>query len=151
MIKVNKDILSLAFPKTSRASESIDEAKKILIQKEEAEKDMTLISRFVETTSKEVIGEIILKNLDLKEASGELAYYLDKKFHNQGLMTAAILVFLNEIQGEFTHINARTLLSNLASQRVLEKIGFKYIKTVSSDFRSQDSTFDTKHFEKILN
>ncbi len=83
---------------------------------------------------KEPIGFIELK-IDENYKDAELSYIFDHDYCNQGYCTEAskelIVVAFNELK--LNNIYADTIEDNKSSIKVLEKLGFKYIKTESKD------------------
>lgn len=78
-----------------------------------------------------IIDDVIVGSIakfEIDEEAG-ITYWIDKKFWNKGIATAALKQFLTI---ELTRpIQAYVAFDNLGSQKVLEKCGFK---KVSSDF-----------------
>ena len=73
-------------------------------------------------TDEIVIGFVVKFLID---GTSEISYSIDKKYWGKGLTTEAVKIFLTE---EKTRpIRARVAFDNIASQRVLEKTGFKRI------------------------
>jgi len=75
----------------------------------------------------EVVGSVSLKNISHMMSYGEIGYGIAEAYQNKGIATAALRMF---IQMAFTASSLRKLLAyvhdkNLASCRVLEKLGFK--------------------------
>lgn len=76
-----------------------------------------------------LIGTISL--FDYKNDSLELGYCLEKNYWNQGIMSEACM---KVIRFAFEDVNVKYLRAkhidqNIASQKVLEKCGFKYVRT----------------------
>lgn len=79
-------------------------------------------------TEKEAIGSIGLHpQTDIMRKNAELGYWLGEPFWGQGIITKAIIRMVNYGFGNFeiNRIYARPFSTNLASQKVLEKAGFK--------------------------
>lgn len=86
--------------------------------------------------SRDIIGLIILKNLDWPLKKGEFAYCISKRFKGNGLMTEAIKAVSNyvfkEMDLEIVQIIAHK--SNLPSVNVAVSANFKWIKTLLNEF-----------------
>ncbi|MEO6304536.1 MAG: GNAT family N-acetyltransferase [Bacteroidia bacterium] len=80
------------------------------------------------TVNDEAIGGIgIHPQTDIQCKNAELGYWLAKPFWGQGIITKAIVQMVDYgfMNFDITRIYARPFGTNTASQRVLEKTGFK--------------------------
>lgn len=73
-----------------------------------------------------VLGSVSLKNISHSMAYAEIGYGIAQDHHRRGLATAAVRLLVTKV---FTETALRKLLAfvhdkNLASRRVLEKLGF---------------------------
>ena len=79
------------------------------------------------------------------ENSYELGYILDKNYWGKGLATKLALMqrdyILNSLKSKAV---ATTHPKNLASQRVLAKCGFEYVKDIFMEFRGERKLFEYK-------
>jgi RimJ/RimL family protein N-acetyltransferase len=76
----------------------------------------------------EAVGSIgIFPQSDIHEKNAEMGYWLAEEFWGQGIMTKAIqeMVVYGFRAFDIVRIFARPFSTNLKSQRVLEKAGFK--------------------------
>jgi len=83
----------------------------------------------VENSSKELIGLIGLYKIDFYSRYAELGYWIWKDYWNKGYATEAVKLML-KYAFEYLNLNkvwARVFETNKASQRVLEKKGFKLV------------------------
>ena len=73
---------------------------------------------------------------DISKNNAELGYWLGEKYWNKGLITKAIKLITEQAFKDFeiNRIFARPFGSNIASQRVLEKSGFKLEARFSNTF-----------------
>lgn len=90
---------------------------------------------------KELVGGIGAHKIDYKERVAEICYWIDKNHQGRGYATAAIKIFCDRyLFGKFRKVRAEVFDNNIASQRVLENVGFHCIekklneKTDSYDF-----------------
>lgn len=76
---------------------------------------------------KEVVGVISLDNVDFEHRHGEIGYWLGKKYRGKGLMVEAGKLVLNFAfkKLKLHRVDAGVFSDNLASQKVLKKLGFK--------------------------
>jgi RimJ/RimL family protein N-acetyltransferase len=75
-----------------------------------------------------VIGMIALMNIDFKNKHAEIGYWLSQKYWGQNIMTNAIFLILaygfEELGLE--RIYAKIMHPNIASAKLLEKVGFTF-------------------------
>lgn len=83
---------------------------------------------------------------DRKNSKAEIGYVLSRKYWNMGLMTEAVKeiikfgfekMFLNRIQ-------ARCIVENFASERVMQKVGMKFEGILREDIFLRGKYWDTK-------
>lgn len=81
-----------------------------------------------------------------QDARAELAYVLARPYWNQGLMTEAARTVLEFgfSQWNLNRIEARCLVENTASSRVMEKIGMKYEGTLRQQMHVKGAFRDLK-------
>lgn len=79
---------------------------------------------------KELVGVISLWSIDYLDKSGELGYFIGSNYLRNGYMTRAIKLVVNYVllNTPLTAVTAYIETSNLPSQKLVEKIGFKKIK-----------------------
>lgn len=58
----------------------------------------------------------------------QIEYDLDDKYHNKGIMTKELTAYLDRIKDKFKTIVAIVKDDNLASMKVLDKVGFTETK-----------------------
>ncbi|HZS28246.1 MAG TPA: GNAT family N-acetyltransferase [Candidatus Angelobacter sp.] len=82
---------------------------------------------FVAADGEGVVGSVSLKNISHSMGYGEIGYGFAESHHGKGIATAAVRLLMEKI---FRETNLRKLLAyvheeNIASCRVLEKLGFQ--------------------------
>ena len=107
----------------------------------------------IEKRTQKMIGLVELYERGLDEQAGllvtkDLGFMLDKNYWHRGLMSEALTVLINYAFDELKQqqIWAGTFPTNEASQKILKKLGFKYIYT--ADFKKISDTigFEEKYF-----
>ena len=83
--------------------------------------------RWFTSVEGQVVGSVSLKNISHSIAYGEIGYGIAESHHGKGIATAAVRLLVEKI---FRETNLRKLLAyvheeNIASCRVLEKVGFQ--------------------------
>ena len=94
---------------------------------ERFEKDEALNFAITLITDKDLIGGIALR-LDPKNENGELGYWIGKPYWNCGYATEAVkavVAYSFEVL-KLNRLHAKCFKRNVASERVLEKIGMRY-------------------------
>ena len=83
---------------------------------------------------------------------GECGYSLSTPFQGKGIMPLALRQFVAELFGRtrLHRIEARTATDNVASQRVLERLGFRREGTLRSYFQLDGAWIDNYLYALIL-
>ena len=101
--------------------------------------------------SKAVVGVIRFNRIDKKWQWGELGYESHPDFWGKGLMTEAVKAVVacgHDFFG-LNRIEAWTLPGNTASDRVLEKTGFRYEGTLREKARFKGGYHDFRMFGRL--
>ncbi|MDE1994093.1 MAG: GNAT family N-acetyltransferase [Rhizobiaceae bacterium] len=100
---------------------------------------------------KSLIGAIRFNSFDAKWKCGEIGYELHPDFWGKGLMTEAVAAVTTCGHQIFrlNRIEAWTLPGNTASDRVLEKAGFRYEGTLRQKARFKGAYHDFRMFGRI--
>lgn len=119
--KIAERIVGIPYPfKLRDARTFIQEAKRKL----RAKKEITLGIELKD--KKEIIGCVYLYDADLI-SEHEITFWLGEKYRQQGLMIEALTLFLNFVFNKlkFHRVFGNVSSDNLASQKLLRKLGFK--------------------------
>lgn len=110
---------------------------------EKFEKDESLNFAITRSTDKNFIGGIELR-LDQANKSGELGYWIGKPYWNCGYCTEAVraVVAYSFKVLKLNRIHAKHFKRNLASGRVMEKIGMRYEESRREYVKKSDSFED---------
>jgi ribosomal-protein-alanine N-acetyltransferase len=89
--------------------------------------DNILFYKIEAVPSDELVGTIVLKNLNRKNKYAEIGYELFPKFQGQGLMTLAIKIIIDLAFEELglRQLEAFTNKKNIKSRNLLERFEFK--------------------------
>ena len=88
-----------------------------------------VVFEIVENPSKKIVGLIGIHKINWHSRYGEIGYWIWKEFWNKGYATEAVRLML-KYAFEYLNLNkiwARVMEPNKASQRVLEKNGFRLV------------------------
>ncbi len=101
--------------------------------------------------SQAFIGAVRFNRIDKRWKFGEVGYELDPAFWGRGLMTEALRAVVASGHGAFrlNRIEAWTLPGNGASDRVLEKAGFRYEGTQRQKGWFKGAFHDYRIFARI--
>ena len=94
----------------------------------------------------EYVGGIGIHDINWDKQKAEIGYWIGKNYWGQGIATKAVkqLVKLLFKKYKFMRISGLAYVTNLASQRVLEKAGFKYEGTLKKNVKRNGKFFDDK-------
>ena len=142
--KIYKNTLRIPYPYGLKdAKKWIDENLK------ELKKENPSMVNFVININDEVAGSIGFDNLESHKA--EIGYWLAEKYWNRGIMTQVVkLVTKFGFQGlKLKRIYVFAFLFNKASQRVLEKTGFKKEGILKNNVIKDGKIMDDYLYAKI--
>ncbi|KMY33764.1 acetyltransferase [Lysinibacillus xylanilyticus] len=81
-----------------------------------------------------IIGRINLVDIDTTNDIAEVGYRVGQEYGGKGIGARALKLLL-ETEISVKKIKAKTTTNNIASQRVLEKNGFKQVSTSDDEFK----------------
>jgi RimJ/RimL family protein N-acetyltransferase len=128
---VYENTLSIPFPYAE--SDGISFISGTLKTEEETNKRRNYAIRY----NDKLIGIIgLLYNYGLHSFKSEIGYWISATYRNQGLMSNALQTFIRICFEEkrLYRLEANVFLANKASQKLLEKNGFKYEGTLRNAF-----------------
>lgn len=103
--------------------------KELLTEQQENESKFYLIR----DNADKIIGRINLVDIDTTNDIAEVGYRVGQEYGGKGIGARALKLLL-ETEISVTKIKAKTTINNIASQRVLEKNGFKQVSTSDDEF-----------------
>ncbi|MGE7911280.1 GNAT family N-acetyltransferase [Lysinibacillus xylanilyticus] len=103
--------------------------KELLTEQQENKSKFYLIR----DNSDKIIGRINLVDIDTTNDIAEVGYRVGQEYGGKGIGARALKLLL-ETEISVTKIKAKTTINNIASQRVLEKNGFKQVSTSDDEF-----------------
>ncbi len=118
------------------------------------EADAGRVAPWVLARGCDVVGAVTLSNVSLGPLrSGSLGYWVDVDLMGRGLATAATELACRAADEELGlhRLEAATLLSNVASQRVLAKCGFEEFGAARDYLHIDGEWRDFRLFQRILN
>ncbi|MFA1821929.1 GNAT family N-acetyltransferase [Virgibacillus oceani] len=82
-----------------------------------------------------IVGRINLIDIDKTLGLGHIGYRVGKSYTGKGIAKKALQLLLKTVSKQgITQILAKTLTNNIASQKILEKSGFKHVSTSDEEF-----------------
>lgn len=139
VIEKNRQRLLTYFPRTTHAITDIDAAKKFthLKVRQALNREQFYFVVALESTS-QMIGAVILKNIDWTIPKGELAYFIDEDYEGKGCTSYAVKwvtgYAFNDLKMEKLYIKFNP--SNRGSKQVAIKNGFEKEGYLKSEFRT---------------
>ena len=97
----------------------------------------------------QVIGDISIVEMHEEDLSCEISYVLGKAYWGNGMMTEALKAIIDFCftQAGFQKVRARYASLNPASDRVMEKAGMSYLKTVTNGVGRKDYVADLIYYQ----
>ncbi|MBO3096676.1 GNAT family N-acetyltransferase [Gelidibacter pelagius] len=147
----NTDRFIRFLPKTLEENTTLESTRNYIQRKtKSAEKRNEFVFIIHDKHSIDIIGMIILKNLDWKAKQGEFAYCIGKRFKGKGLMSKAIKATSNYV---IKNLGLETLQilshkTNLPSINTAIRSGFKWQGTLKDEFKPlNEAPLDMELFE----
>jgi RimJ/RimL family protein N-acetyltransferase len=139
VIERNRERLIMYFPKTSRSIIDLDTAEKFTIQKFKQalrKEQFYFVVQLVKTS--EIIGSVILKNIEWSVPKGELAYFIDGEHEGKGITSYAVKWL---VEYSFEKLGMEKLYikfspDNTGSKKVAIKNGFEKEGFFKREFRT---------------
>jgi len=112
-------------------------------------KDKNRVFAVIENKSESIVGVIGIHRIDHKNGHAEIGYFLGKEFWGRGYMSEAVKLALEYC---FKWLNLRKVYAhvygfNIASQKVLEKNGFKLVGKWKKHIYTPDGYTDLLCYE----
>ena len=124
-------------PTTLAENRTLESTQNYIIKKiEEAKKYIEFVFVINHNYSSDIIGLIILKNLDWESRTGEFAYCIGKRFKGKELMTEGIKAVSNYAV-DIMKLDTLQIIShktNFSSIKVALQSGFKWKETLVNEF-----------------
>ena len=143
-VVINEKYLKDYFPQTIRENLNptlselfVSKKQKQFDQKEE------FLFTIKENTNRTIVGLIYIKELFKRQGQGELAYCIGYQYSGKGLMTK----FVKEIitwsfdKASLSKLQIIVHESNLASNQIAKKLGFKFIEVLPNEHKMPDGQF----------
>ena len=140
LIQKNLDDLVPSFPQMLSATRTAEDTKEYVQAKTRLWNKNEAFG-FLLFHKGRIVGHFNLKDIDWKQKQLEFSYWLDASLRGRGWMSGIIRVMLRfgfEKLG-MERISARVVTTNAASERVLQKSGFKYEGTYHQAYRTFDN------------
>jgi [ribosomal protein S5]-alanine N-acetyltransferase len=82
-----------------------------------------------------ILGRMNLVDIDMEQGLGHIGYRIGEEHTGKGITSKALALFLDMMNKRgIKKMEAKTTTINIASQKVLEKNGFKYVDTDDEAF-----------------
>lgn len=139
VIERNRERLTTYFPKTSATIKDLDTARRFAKQKvkqaSEKEQYCFIISP---QTKVEIIGMVMIKNIDWTIPKAELAYFIDENYEGLGITSNAVKWVIKYCfeQLEMEKLYIKFNPDNAASKKVAIKNGFEREGFLKREFRT---------------
>ncbi len=117
---VGRNMSNVPYPYT------INDAKKFIAHSKKSGINKADYHFCIESEGK-LVGAVSLSKVDLKNRHAVLGYWLGRPYWRKGIMSEAVFLILKFAfeKLKLNRIEAKTMAPNIASARLLEKLGFK--------------------------
>jgi ribosomal-protein-serine acetyltransferase len=139
LIERNRRRLTTYFPKTSAAITNLETAKKFTqLRLKQALNREQFHFVVIQSITSQMIGGILLKNIEWSVPKGELAYFIDEAYEGKGFTSYGVKWLsqwaFNDLKFEKLYIKFNP--ENLGSKRVAIKNGFEKEGYMKREFRT---------------
>ncbi|MEB7824472.1 GNAT family N-acetyltransferase [Staphylococcus chromogenes] len=99
----------------------------------------------------QLIGTVNIHNIDTQNHTGEIGYWLSQHVTGQGVMTKAVRLLCDLAFNDLllNRLEIRAQKENKASQRVAEKVGFRFIGEAREEIYRQGDYVTMYHYELL--
>ncbi len=138
----NAERLMNYFPVTVKQVSSLDAARSAIVQYE-YQWQQNEFRVYVIKQQLTSVGLLFIKHIDTGHSKCELAYFIDKEYEGQGIVTEAIRKSLQVAFDELklNKVFCKVDIANLGSCRVAEKAGLLQEGIMRQDFKLPDGSF----------
>jgi ribosomal-protein-alanine N-acetyltransferase len=89
----------------------------------------------IKNNNDSILGRINIIDIDKSQKLGHVGYRVGKAYTRKGIASKALKMLIETMSNQgLKQILAKTTINNIASQKVLEKIGFKQIAINDEEF-----------------
>jgi ribosomal-protein-serine acetyltransferase len=139
LIDRNREHISKTFPVTLRGCADLESTKKFIgeaIDNQIWSENFYFYMR--NTATNNLIGYIVVKNINMDISKCELGYFVDKDYQGRGIISKAVANALDYCFDELqmNKVTICTSLTNAASQRVATKHGFIQEGILREEFKN---------------
>jgi ribosomal-protein-alanine N-acetyltransferase len=95
-----------------------------------------------------IVGMVGITSVDWVSGSGEITFIVDRDFHGRGIATSAIAQMLSKVflETDLDRLVAIVSSGNIASEKVLRKLGFHCEGLLSEGYNIQNELVDQRVF-----
>lgn len=107
---------------------------------------------FAITVDNKVVGSIgVFRQGNIHRLTAELGYYIAEEYWGRGIMTEAVRLICEYVfdKSDIIRIYAEPFAYNIASCRVLEKVGFQYEGTLRNNAVKNGKIIDMKMYSLL--
>ncbi|MGP8217064.1 MAG: GNAT family N-acetyltransferase [Bacteroidia bacterium] len=141
MMQDNRARLLDYFPVSAGSMKDISSTKKYISEKIKQAKAKEILTFIIyDNTQSRPIGMIFIKSIDWSIPKAELAYFIDKKYEGQGIISKGlkhIIAYCFDTL-KMNKLFLRVAFDNIGSQRVAVKNGFVLEGKLRNDFKKAD-------------
>lgn len=139
LVEDNRDRLVKYFPLTTKSVTSHFTARKYVKRMiQHAKKDQSFNYLIEHKRTQQVVGSLMIKNIDWYIPKCELAYFVDRRFAGMGITSRGIQQIVRHCFGimKMNKIFIRIGTENIPSKRIAEKNGFQLEGVLKKEFKT---------------
>ncbi|MFT3794596.1 GNAT family N-acetyltransferase [Flavobacterium sp.] len=153
LIERNAHHIRKTFPVTLNNCLDLDKTIQFLGENIDKEENGTGYYFYLRSTqTQQLIGYVCIKNIDPKIKKCELAYFIDKDFEGQGIISQAVSQTIDFCFSELgmNKVFICTSKINMASQRIATKHGFSHEGILREEFKSGEGQLEDVMYFGLL-
>lgn len=141
LMNTNRNRLKNYFPILTKSVTDKESTINYIKEKQQQQTDKASYTFVMLSEKNEIIGCLIIKNINWATAKAELAYYIDKKQEGKGITSLGVSWIIDYC---FSQLQLKSLFlridpKNIGSKTVALKNGFVLEKIVPNDFTTADN------------
>lgn len=93
-----------------------------------------------------VIGNVSLKKVEGHPEIREFGYWMDTRYANRGIMSKVVKELIASLEGsEITKLEIHFFEGNIQSEKIAQKCGFNYVKSINNYYLQLLDEYRIKH------
>lgn len=145
LVQSNKSHIENTFPITVSCCSTLEKTEELILKNGRKENEKDGYYFYIRNTeTQKLIGYVCVKNINKTIMKCELAYFIDKDFEGQGIISKAVADTIAFCFGtlEMNKVYICTSKINAASQRIATKLGFQKEGILREEFKNGNAILE---------